>query len=280
MWFFYVLLHSVIFGIGQVVVKKGQSSFTPFGDNVIATLVQVLIIAPLLLIWGVNLNAVPSTLPFSFIVASIYMTYYYVISKGQMSLTATVFSTYPLVTIILSFIFINERLSLFQIFAAIMIIFGTTILALPEKISERALRHPEKWFIWGISGAVMVGFAQFFTKLGTAQSDGNTFTFLMGLSYIPALLLCAIFDKKGRQLKSFKWKKSMISIIGVAMIETELIPLSLAFATGPASLVSLVSSTNVIFMIILAVKFLKERITKVQYIGIFLAVAGILLIGV
>lgn len=280
MWFYYALLSAALWGIGEVLVKKGQSSFAPFGDNVIATFIQIFFVTPFILFFlGINLATISAAWPYAFLVATLYMTFYYVISKGQISLTATVLSGYPLVTVILSFLFLHEVLTALQIFAVVMIISGTIILALPAKISKKSLRHPQQWLIWGIGGAVIIGIVQLLTKIGTAHSDGNTFTFLMGLSYVPALLICALFDKKGRNIKKMKWKSSAISLIGVGMIEFNLIPLNLAFATGPASLVSPVSTLNSVIMVIFAVKFLKEHITKIQYLGIATTIAGTILIG-
>lgn len=280
MWFYYALFSAVLWGVGSVLVKKGHASFTPFGDNVIATIIQIFIVVPLLFLFlGVNLDTISSAWPYALLVAVLYMTYYYVISKGQISLTATVLSGYPLVTLILSFMFLGETLTPVQLLAVFMIIFGTVILALPLKIPKDSLAHPSKWLTWGIGGAVMVGFVQFFTKIGTNYTDGNTFTLLMGIFYVPALLLCALFDKKGRNIKKMKWKSSFISLIGVAMIELNLIPLNLAFSTGPASLVSAVTTLNSVIMVVLAVKFLKEHITKIQYLGIALTIAGTIIIG-
>ncbi len=283
MWLYFALLSAILWGVGQVVVKKGNATFTPFGDNVFATLIQLFIIAPFIaIVLGVDWGMALATYPYALAVAVLYMSYYYVIVQGQISLTATVLSAYPLVTVILSYIFLNERLTSLQLWAGLLILIGTVILAFPqEKISKKAVLHSRRWLLWGIFGAFVVGIVQLLTKIGTAQSDGNTFTFLMGISYVPALLLTAIVDKKGRKLKTIKWNKSVIiSLIGVAMIEIELLPLNLAFETGPASLVSLISSTNVIFMIILAVIFLKERINKIQFTGLVLAVIGILFLSV
>jgi uncharacterized membrane protein len=160
-----------------------------------------------------------------------------------------------------------------------MIISGTVILAFPSRIPEKSLRHPQKWFIWGIGGAIMIGIAELLTKIGTAHGGGNTFTFLLALFCLPAVLICAVFDKKGRNIKKMKWKSSAISLIGIAMIEFDLIPLNLAFATGPASLVSPVSTLNSLITVILAVKFLKERINKLQFLGIAITIIGTILIG-
>lgn len=279
MWFYYALFSAILWGVGQIFVKKGNASFTPFGDNVIATLIQLLIIAPFLLIVGINIKSIPSALPYAFIVAVLYMTYYYVISKGQISLTATVLSGYPLVTLFLSYIFLHEVLTIMQIVAVLVIILGVILIAYPSKLSKTHFHHLSEWLPWGIGGAIMVGIVQLLTKIGTTHADANTFTFLMGLSYVPALLICALFDKKGRNIRGMKWNSSFLSLIGVAMIELQLIPLNAAFAAGPASLVSTISTLNSVIMIVLAVKFLKEKISPIQYLGIALTIVGAVIIG-
>ena len=279
MWFYYALLSAILWGVGQVFVKKGNASFSPFGDNIIATVVQLVIVVPFLLIVGVDFKSIPSVLPYALAVALLYMTYYYVISKGQISLTATVLSGYPLVTLLLSFIFLREALTVFQILAVGMIVAGVVLLAYPPKSTREHHYKLSEWLPWGIGGAVMVGIVQLLTKIGTAHADANTFTFLMGLSYVPALLVCALFDKEARSIKKMNWKVPLASLVGVAMIEVNLIPLNAAFASGPASLVSAISTLNAVIMVVLAVKYLKEKIVPLQYIGIALTVIGAIIIG-
>ncbi len=280
MWFLLALIAALFFGTGQVVVRKGQTHLPPLIDNFLATIIVNSIVAPLMIFKGVRADLFLSTLPFALIVAFLYVTYYYVISKGQLSITATLLASFPIVTTMLSFLVLNERPTIIQLGAIALVVTGATILT----FSSQPNRYKNRVFlisgvIWGIFGAIMMGMADFTSKLGIMQSDASTFTFLMSLSYIPAVL-CLVFFR-GRELPRLKMRSSgfLSSIIGVALIELGLIPYNMAFEVGPASLVSTIGACQVLIMVILAVKFLKDKLRPFQYLGIFSTLTGIIILG-
>jgi uncharacterized membrane protein len=63
-------------------------------------------------------------------------------------------------------------------------------------------------------------------------------------------------------------------------MELGVLLLYLGLGVGKASLVSPVSASYVALTVVLAVIFLREKISKVQLSGVIMAVLGIILIGV
>ena len=73
--------------------------------------------------------------------ASGYHTYFYAISKGEISLTGTVIAVYPVFTIILSQVFLHERLSIFQFIGVGLVISGVVFVALPKRSAAEKTKN-------------------------------------------------------------------------------------------------------------------------------------------
>lgn len=280
MWFILALIAAVFFGTGQVVVRKSQTNLPPLVDNYLAAIIVITIVAPLMILKGIQTDLFLPTLPYALVVAFLYVTFYYVISKGQLSVTATLLAAFPIVTTLLSFIVLSERPTNIQYGAIALVVAGAVILTFSsQRKTNKKRSFLFSGIVWGIFGAVMMGLADFTTKLGTTQSDAATFTFLMALSYIPAVLCLTLFKGQDITLLNRKSPGLLSSFIGVALIELGLIPYNMAFEVGPASLVSTIGACQVLIMVILAVKFLKDKLRPFQYLGIFLTLIGIVFLG-
>lgn len=279
MWFLYALISATLNGIGPVLLRKGKVSLTPLGDNIVALVIVLTIVAPLMLLSGINPSKFATAFPYALAVAFLYATYYYVIDKGKVSLTVTLLSGYPIVTVLLSIFLLKESPSSLQFLAIAVIIAGVLLVSLSDKKDSYIRIRSKSWIWWGLFGALMIGFAEFITELATLQVDGNTFTFIMNLSYGPAIAVCFLIDKKGRVLPKLRFKDFLLTVIGVAAIELNLIFYNLAYAHGPASLVSPVSAGRVVITALLAALILKEKTTIFQRAGILLVILGIVVIG-
>ena len=137
------------------------------------------------------------------------------------------------------------------------------------------------WIFWGLVGSLAIGTAEFVTKLATLLVDGFTFTFFVYLMYVPPLLIFMILDKKGRKFNQLKNVSSLFNtLIGIFLIEAGLIAIALAYQHGLASLVSPVVATHLLITAVLATYILKEKLLRIQKIGILLNLIGISIIGI
>lgn len=279
MWFQFALLGALITGIGQVLVKKGQITFTPLLDNLVATIIVNTILVPLLLLYGINTSVGVNILAYAFIAAAMYSIFYYIISFGNVSLMISLINTFPLVTIALAVGFLHELPNPFQWLGIILVIIGFICIS-REKTGEK-IASRKNWVLWGLFGSIAIGIAEFVTKLATLQVDGFTFTFFVYLMYILPLIVFMIFDKRGRKFKTLKNRSSLYyTCIGILCIEAGLIAIALAYQYGLASLVSPIVATHMLITAVLAAILLNERLLRIQKVGILLNLAGISIIGI
>lgn len=280
MWFILALSAAGLWGVGQIFIKKGMAHVSPLLNNVMSTIAALIFWIPFALLHGVNFAILPSTIPFVFIISIAYFIYYYVIGKGQVTLTGTILAMYPLATVLLSAGILHEQTSAFQKVAIIAIICGAVLLAFPVNTNIFKKFKLDDWVWWGFAGAIIIGVADFMAKVTIARSDAYTYLFALGVMYVPVTIAFYLFDSKGRKLPSMKWSKLWPTVLGVSMMEFGFIPFNVAFSYGLASLVSPLSSSYVIITVVLAYFFLKEKLTKMHVAGILVSVIGIILLGV
>lgn len=275
LWFVFAILASLCWGVAQVLVKKGFEHTSPLFNNFLGMIFGCLIFIPFSLIGGVNWALIPKIIFFVFLAAGSTMIYYYAVEKGEISLTGTLISAYPIITILLSSIFLGETTDIFQKIAILLIIVGSFFVSKPAKFSFKF----ESWVVWASITVIFAGFGDFMGKLALSKSDVHTFMFVFALGYIASMIFLYIVDKKERNFPKMNQRKMIPTLSGTFLMEIGTLFVYLAFSLGKASLVSPVSSSFAAVTVILAVIFLREKLTKTQVIGIILAVLGIILIG-
>ena len=276
-WLFWSLAAALTLGVGQVAAKKGLSYFSPLAYNIFSTLIELPIFLPFALWLGLDL---PRFKVFDFLIlifiASTYLIFFYVISLGEISLTGTVLASYPLSTIFFSTIFLGEKLSLPQLFFALIIIAGVGLIGFPRKLLD--LRS-EKWFWLAVFSAILVGFSDFLAKYVLGRVGEGNYFFFYPFAFIPGLFLSLLLDRKGRYLPQVKPRLWLWALTGVTLEILGGLFFFLALARGPASLAGPVSSSYAAITVILALFFLGEKMSKIQAVGVTLTVLGIILIG-
>lgn len=277
MWLFFTLLAALFWGIGQIFVKKGLTNTSALFNNILSTCIGFLIFIPFSLTHEIHFDKFWQIAPFAGIVSLLFVSYYYTIGRGQLSLTGTIIGTYPLITVILSLLFLGENPSVFQKMAIGTIIFGTIFVAWPKSVQQVKLGS---WIWWALLSVVMLGTSDFLIKLLMNQTDLYTYLFIYGFSSLFVAGIVWFFDKKGRKLPPFTKEHYLPTLIGVGMIEFGFFLFHLALNGGLASLVTPISGIYVAITAILAWIVLKEKITKMHAVGIALAAIGVILIGI
>jgi bacterial/archaeal transporter family protein len=278
MWLVFSLTAAFFWAVGQIFLKKGLSQISPLWNNIIVTVFYFIIFIPFALSQGAILNMDFSTFLILLVISALYITYYYAIGKGELALTGTVIAGYPIITSILSVIFLKESLTILQIVMICLTIFGGILIALPSKgISKVKINS---WIIFAIGAAFSLGIADFLIKIAINRTNVNTYNLYYPLSYLFCLYIYWLADKKGRRFpKKTKPGIWFYTLFGIGLIETGLLFFNVALSKGQVSLVSPISSTYAALTVILAVIFLKEKLSKIQIIGTICMVAGIIFVA-
>jgi drug/metabolite transporter (DMT)-like permease len=279
-WFPLALGAALLWSAGGVLVKKGFTAVSPLWNNILNNLLALLIWAPAALLlsrfrvplppWWILLVILGAAL--------IYQFFYYSLSKGQLSLTGTIIAAYPMFTILLAHLFLGERLAAWQYGGVALILAGGVVVALPERVQAGAIRDLS-WLLWGLLGAFSLGTGDFLSKLSVNRIGSFAHLFYLSIIFNLASPLNFLVDSGNRSAPRVLSRAFLPSFLGIIIHLFGAQCFIVAFGYGPASLVSSVSSIYPALVVLLSVRFLKERIAWRQGLGIGFIVAGLIVVG-
>lgn len=287
-WIFWALAAAVFWGVGAIFSKKALATFTPLVYNLLTVPLDILLLLPFALAFGLNLGrfTLVDFLLLIFITTS-YTLYYYVISLNKLALSGTVLSTYPLVTMFFAILLLGEKLTGVQLVWILVLVTGVVLIGLPtSEIPDPDLRARsgfriffQGWFLAALGMAIFSGLADFLAKGLIDRVGVGNYLFFYGWAFIPSNLVAFFLDKRGRVWPRLKFQEWPLALLGAALLVLGSGFFFTAVSFGPVSLVAPISSLYAAITVILSFIFLKERLTKVQALGVALAVTGVIMIG-
>ncbi len=195
---------------------------------------------------------------------------------GNISIVAATMNLWAVFTILIAFIFMGQRLPTPQSIGVLMIISGAIFASinwsdiknksfqLSSGVKETALGAFFFGAFWNISEVIS-------EKIGWLQT-----TLFVKIGIILFLLLLSFFMKREINLTKATTKtKLMVVLMGI--IEAGAVAIvNFGLTIGDAILITPIASALSIVTITMAIIFLKDRVTKLQVVGIVTAVSGII----
>jgi len=233
----------------------------------------------LLFIFSTSLNIHPLALALLPVAAILYSAGYLFFFKGfeigNVSIVAATMNLWAVFTMLFAFLFMGQRLSTIQTLGVFMIIFGVTLASL----NWSDIRNQKFQLSSGVKetavGAFFFGVFWNVSEIITEEIGWLLTTLFVKLGIILFLLLFSKILKRELTLTKASTKTQfMVGIMGV--IEAGAVAIvNYGLTIGDAILITPISSALSIVTITLAIIFLKEKITKLQGVGILTAIAGI-----
>ena len=199
------------------------------------------------------------------------VSFYSGLATGRMGVVSPI-STLSAV-IPLTFAFISgERPTSIQILGMCVALLGAFCASGPDIVKGL----PIKPLLFGIGAALGFGVALALMAQGSKTSSLMTMTSMRVVS----VSMCIFIALRFRTVGGFRVSDlSLLIVIGVTDFAANLL-LGVATTKGLVSVAMVFGALFPIVTSLLAFKFLKERLHKVQYLGILFAVAGVSLISI
>jgi bacterial/archaeal transporter family protein len=208
-----------------------------------------------------------------------YLFFYKGFEVGNVSVVSTVSNLYALFVVLISFFFRGQRLTPLQIPAILLLFAGVFLVS----VNYKELFSGKVTLMKGVKETFIstIAFGVFFWPLNefiVEQIDWLAVSVVTKITAVIFVLLFSIFLEK----KSLKIKKDLKKIspllLGMGLLEA-LAVLSVTFgqAYGDGIIVSPIASALTIVTVGLAIVFAKEKISKVQAMGIVFVITGIVI---
>jgi len=279
---------SILLGIGGMfgwgiydflggVFAKQIGAFKSLFWSQLAGFVSIFLLA---IVFRSSVNVPVLVIILSIIAAILYSAGYLFFFKGfeigNVSIIAATMNLWAVFTMLFAFIFMGQRLSALQTLGVLMIIFGATLASL----NWSEIRNQRFQLSAGVKEAVFGAFFfGVFWNVSEIISEKVGWVFTTLFVKLGIILFLVIFSLPAKQkiglAKTSTKTKAIILLMGV--IEAGAVALvNYGLTIGDAILITPIASALSIVTITLAIIFLKDKVTKIQGLGIVTAIIGII----
>lgn len=201
---------------------------------------------------------------------------FYALSKGNLSVSTVLIATYPVYTLLFSFFINNEKLTLMQILLVLITIIGTILTAFESDFKLKKLRTLS--IIIPLITAISIGISDTLTKGIIDKTSSFDFLVAIAVVQIPVAIIYLFLAKQKPKMiiedlkngvKEYKYSimGSLLNVIGTGC-------LLVSFNYTYASIASPLTAIYTPFVLIYSFIFLREKINKVNLVGVILALLG------
>jgi transporter family protein len=259
------------------VYAKQIGPFKSFFWSQLAGLISTLL---LIFVFTTRLNVpilIIILLPIAAIIYSAgYLFFFKGFEIGNVSIVAATMNLWAVFTMLFAFIFMGQRLSTIQSLGVLMIISGVTLASL----NWRDIRNHRFQLSSGVKetvlGAFFFGVFWNISEVISEEIGWLLTTLFVKFGIILFLLLFSFLIKRELDLtKATTQTKCMVVLMGI--IEAGAVTIvNYGLTIGDAILITPIASALSIVTITLAIIFLKDKITRLQGLGIITTIAGII----
>jgi transporter family protein len=259
------------------VFAKQIGPFKSFFWSQLAGLISVLLLA---FVFTTSIHVpilVIILLPIAAIVYSAgYLFFFKGFEIGNVSIVAATMNLWAVFTMLFAFIFMGQRLSTIQTFGVLLIISGVTLASVNWSDIRNQRFQLSSGVKEAILGAFFFGIFWNISEIISEEVGWLLTTLLVKFGIVFFLLIFSFLVKREIGLKKIATKtKSTIVMMGI--IEAGAVAVvNYGLTIGDAILITPIASALSIVTITLAIIFLKEKITKLQGLGIITAIVGII----
>lgn len=281
-------LISIVLGIGGMlgwgiydflggVFSKQIGPFKSLFWSQLVGLISILVLAfSLKTTFDIPVLAIALSPMASIVYSAGYLFFFKGFEKGNVSIIAATMNLWAVFTMLFAFLFMGQRLSTTQTVGVFMILSGATLAA----IDWNSIKNQGFQLSLGVRDAVLGAF--FFgvfwniSEIVSEEIGWLLSTVLTKLGITIFLLVFSLFAKQETGLTNIPTKtKTIVSLMGI--IEVSAVALvNYGLTIGDAILITPIASALSIVTIALAVIFLKDKLSKLQLIGVATAILGII----
>lgn len=273
-----IAILSAVFMTGmQIMLKKSYKELDPSVAFLFDMLFGLMIWIPIGFIFGATLNGIIDCLIYAVISAILSEALvFYALSKGNLSVATVLISTYPVYTLLFSLLINNEKLIPIQIILILITIIGTILTAFDSEFKVKNMKNLS--ILIPFITAIAIGLSDTLTKGIINSTSSFDFIVAIALVQIPVALIYLMIAKQKLNkiiidvkngVKEYKYSiiGSLLNVLGTGC-------LLISFNYTYASIASPLTAIYTPFVLIYSFVALKEKINKVNLLGVILALIG------
>jgi transporter family protein len=198
---------------------------------------------------------------------------------GNISIVAAIMNLWAVFTMLIAFIFMGQRLSILQSIGVLLIISGATVASLNWSDIKNKSYQLSSGVKETVLGAFFFGVFWNVSEVISEKIGWLLTTFFVKIGIILVLLPIFLLIKRELNLTKASAKTKLVVVL-MGILEAGAVAIvNFGLTIGDAILITPIASALSVVTITMAIIFLKDKITKLQGIGIITAISGIIITG-
>ncbi|MEK3991758.1 EamA family transporter [Robertmurraya sp. FSL R5-0851] len=202
-----------------------------------------------------------------------WLCFFKAIQIGDVSKVVPIDKASVVLTIILSFIVLQEPATTFVVAGGVIISVGTFVLIGRNK-EKKKVRVGQSYIWLAVLSAIFASLTNILAKIGIEDVDSNVATFIRTVVIILFAWGIVSFQKTGGQLKEISKRSYLFLILSGAATGFSWLCYFAALAFGKVSVVTPIDKFSVVITMVLSFFILKEKPTKNTIVGAVLITIG------
>lgn len=213
----------------------------------------------------------------SILYAAAYLLFFKGFILGNVSIISATMNLWAVFTMIFAYFFLGQRLTAFQFLGVLLIITGVSLVSLKlDEIKGQSIK-----LLAGVKetvlAALLFGVFWIFSEVVSEEIGWVSTTLLVKIGVVLFMLLFSLLAKRELNVTKIPLKIVMMILFAGVLEAMAVASVNWGLTVGEAILVTPIASALSIVTIMMAVIFLKEKITRLQGIGMTIVITGIVL---
>jgi transporter family protein len=206
--------------------------------------------------------------------ALLWISYFKALSLADVNKVTPIDKTSTVITLILSYLFLDENITYIKIISIILIIMGTYLM-----VGKSQNKNNNKtWILYAILTAIFTSLSAILGKIGINNIDPNIGNLIRTFIVFIIIWIVVIFGKKYNEIKKVNKKDWIFIILSGVSTGLSWLMFFQALKVGEASKVFPIEKLSVVVAVLFSSIFLNEKLNKKSITGLISITLGILIL--
>lgn len=283
MWIVYAFLSAIFAGVTSILAKCGVKDT----DSNVATAIRTIIV--LIFAWimvfivgSQNTITLIDKKSLVFLILSglatgaSWLCYFKALQIGDVNKVTPIDKSSTILTMLLAFIILGEKLTLIKVICMILIGMGTYLMI--EKKKESKSVESNKYLLFAFGSAIFASLTSILGKVGIENIESNLGTAIRTIVVLFMAWIVVFATKKQNEVKNISKKSLGFLCISGITTGASWMCYYRALQEGQAAIVVPIDKLSILVTIIFSYFILKEKLSKKSVAGLIMIVLGTLLL--
>ncbi len=283
MWLYYAIGSAVFAGITAIIAKVGIKKTDSDLATAIRTIVVLACACVMVRIVGSyeSIHSI-SRRSFEFLILSgvatgaSWLCYFRALQLGDVNKVTPIDKSSTVLTMLLAFLLLGEKLTKYCIIAMVLIGLGTYMMVARQSSGKKA--KSKTWLLYAILSAVFASLTAILAKIGIDGVESNLGTAIRTAVVLVMAWLIVFVKGKQKEFKYMTFKSGIFICLSGVTTGLSWLCYYKALQKGEASVVVPIDKLSIVVTIAFSSLFLKEHLSRKAFIGLVLIVAGTVLL--